>query len=357
MSEEPRRAGTAGRVTLNDLSAHAGVSRSTVSLVMGNSPLVAATTRARVLESARLLGYVYNRAAAQLRTRRTHTIGVAINEITNPYFTELTAAIQRAFRHLGRAVFVSNSDEDPALQDQFIGAMREHRADGLVLCPAAGTDPATLMRLRDLGMPCVLMSRDLAGTALDYVGHANQRGCALATAHLLDLGHERIAMVGGVEEVSTARERQAGYRQALAARGIPADPTLVAAGPPSRGFGFAAIHRLLDIADPPTAAICFNDVIAFGAMLGLRQRGIEPGRDFAVVGYDDLAEAALWTPALTTVRIDTAALGTAAAELLLTRIEAPDGPARRVITEAELVVRASSCPRPARHGPGRRSVP
>src|SRR4051812_37226605 len=128
MDDRPK-AGGRERLTLADLAAHAGVSRATVSLVLGKSSLVAEKTRERVLESARVLGYVYNRGAANLRTRRTHTIGVAINDITNPYFTELTAAIQRAFLDRGRTVFVSNSDEEVLRQEQFIATMREYNAD------------------------------------------------------------------------------------------------------------------------------------------------------------------------------------------------------------------------------------
>lgn len=332
------------RLTLLDLAAHAGVSRATVSLVLAKSPLVAEATRARVLESARLLGYVYNRGAANLRTRRTHTIGVAINEITNPYFTELTAVVQRAFLAHGRTVFISDSQEDPDQQDHFVATMREYNADGLVICPALGTAPERLRILEESGVPAVLLSRDVPGSGLDYAGHANRRGMAMATEHMIRLGHRRIAMIGGVA-TTTGEDRHAGYRDALAAHDIPADPRLIVGGGTSRLHGAEAIRQLLDtLSDPPTAAVCFNDVVAFGVMLGLRQAGREPGRDFAVSGYDDLAEGALWMPGLTTIRIDSRAIGTAAVELLLDRIEQVDTPPRRFMSEPELVVRQSSCP-------------
>jgi LacI family transcriptional regulator len=346
MDDRPKTTGGRERLTLEDLAAHAGVSRATVSLVLGKSPLVAEKTRERVLESARVLGYVYNRGAANLRTRRTHTIGVAINDITNPYFTELTAAIQRAFLDHGRTVFVCNSDEEAGLQEQFIATMREYNADGLVICPTQGTDVASLRRLKEQGIPCVLISRDVAGSGLDYAGHANQRGTFLVTEHLIGLGHRRIAMLGGSDVTSTGVERRAGYRDALSAHGIAVPPDLVVPGTPSRMFGAATIKQLLTLDDPPTAAVCFNDVIAFGVMLGLRQVGREPGRDFAVVGYDDLAEAELWTPALSTVKIDSHAIGTAAAQLLLDRIERPDAPQRRMVSQPNLIIRESSCPPP-----------
>lgn len=333
------------RVTLHDLAQHAGVSRATVSLVLRKSPLVADKTRDNVLEAVTTLGYVYNRGAANLRTQRSHTIGVAINEITNPYFAELTAAIQRAFSDLGRTVFIANSEEDPARQDQFIATMREYNADGLAICPSQGTTRQTLKRLKDQGIPCVLISRNVAGSGLDYVGHANLAGMQMATEHLIELGHRRIAMIGGTDLISTGAERRKGYREALAKHRIPIDEDLIVAGSaPTRSFGAATVKALLQVKSPPTAAVCFNDVIAFGVMLGLRQVGREPGRDFAVVGYDDLAEAELWTPALSTVAIDSVGIGAAAAQLLLQRIEHPDAPPRRIVLQPKLILRDSSCP-------------
>lgn len=330
------------RLTLRDLAKHAEVSPATVSLVLRKSPLVADGTRQRVLESMRALGYVYNRGAASLRTQRTHTVGVAINELVNPYFSELTAAIERALTKVGRTVFLSNSDEDPARQDQFIETMREYNADGLIVCPAAGSDPSALRRLRDYGVPCVLISRNLPGSGLDYAGNDHRRGMFLATEHLISLGHRRIAMIGGNDRTSTGMERREGYQQALKAYGIDTDPTLLVPSKVTRSDAADAIKTLIGRRRPPTACVCFNDVLAFGVMLGLRQLGLEAGRDFAVVGCDDLVEAALWTPALTTVRIQHRAMGEAAAQLLLDRIGDLAAPRREVVLQPELVVRESS---------------
>jgi LacI family transcriptional regulator len=329
---------------VHDLARHAGVSRATVSLVLRKSPLVAAKTRESVLEAVESLGYVYNRGAANLRTQRSHTIGVAINELTNPYFAELTAAIQRAFFDLGRTVFIANSEEDPVRQDQFIATMREYNVDGLAICPSQGTRRESLRRLKAQGIPCVLISRTVAGAGLDYAGHANRLGMRMAAEHLIGLGHRRIAMLGGTDLVSTGEERRAGYRDALIAHDIPVDPDLILEGPPTRNFGATTVQALLAGKAPPTAAVCFNDVVAFGVMLGLRQVGLEPGRDFAVIGYDDLAEAALWTPALSTVAVDSAGIGAAAAQLLLQRIEHPEAKPRRIILQPRLILRASSSP-------------
>ena len=330
------------RLTLRDLARHAGVSPATVSLVLRKSPLVADATRARVLESMRTLGYVYNRGAASLRTQRTHTVGVAINELHNPYFAELTAAIERAFTRIGHSVFLSNSAEDPTHQDRFIDTMREYNADGLIICPAEGTTRKSLQRIADFGVPCVQISRFVKGVSIDFAGNDHRKGTYLATEHLISLGHRRIAMIGGTDRVSTGLERYQGYLDALKAHNLRADPTLIVRCPARRENGAEAIEVLLKSKHPPTAAVCYNDVVAFGVMLGLRRLGLEAGRDFAVTGCDDIKEAALWTPALTSVTIDTAAMGEAAAELLVRRIGNIRGPRRQIVLEPKLVVRESS---------------
>ena len=332
------------RLTLRELAAHSGVSRATVSLVLRNSPLVAEKTRLRVRETMAALGYVYNRGAANFRTQRTQTVGVAMNELVNPYFSELTAAVERALAKVGRTVFLSNSSEDPAVQDGFIATMREYNAEGLIICPTQGSKPRTLRRLIDFGMPCVLISRNLPGSGLDYAGNDHRLGLFLSTEHLVSLGHRRIALIGANELISTGVERREGYEQALAASGIPVDRDLILEGPPTRSFGAEAVKRLVAFSDPPTASVCFNDVIAFGVMLGLRQLGLEPGQDFAVAGCDDIAEAALWTPALTTVAVDTLGMGEAAARLVLERSADFSLPRRKVVLSPRLIIRASSGP-------------
>jgi LacI family transcriptional regulator len=331
-----------GRLTLRDLASHAGVSPATVSLVLRKSPLVAKTTRERVLASIETLGYVYNRGAASMRTQRTHTVGIAINELVNPYFAELTAAIEHAMNAIGYSVFLSNSAEDPARQDQFIDTMREYNADGLIICPAAGTSVESLQRLTAFDMPCVQVSRYLRGVDLDYAGSDNRGGMSLATGHLIALGHRRIAMIGGNNAISTGRARHQGYADALNTHGIAIEPGLIVPTGATREDGAAAIKTLLKSRHPPTAAVCFNDLTAFGVMLGLRQIGLEPGRDFAVVGCDDVSEAALWNPALTSVAIDTVAMGEVAARMLLERIADHKAPRREIVLGPKLAVRASS---------------
>jgi len=332
-------------VTIRDIAAQANVSVSTVSLVVRESPLVAPETRKRVLATMAELGYVHNRGAAAMRSRKSGVIAMSVNDLANPYFAGLTSSVERALQQIDRTVLLTDVREDPRLQARFIEKMRGYNVDGLILCPAHTTDVAQLLaQLRTTPFPCVLVSRDLAGSGLDYVGYDHCRGMALAVRHLIDLGHERIALLGGSHHTWVGRERLAGYRQALQAAGLHHDVSLEIEGELTRASGVSLLNRVLDMPVPPTAAACANDIVAFGVMLGLRRRGLEPGVDFSVTGNDDLPEAELWTPSLTTLSIDFDEIGRQAASLLLERIENPAAPIRQVTLPVQLNTRNSTCP-------------
>jgi LacI family transcriptional regulator len=335
------KARPAARVTLREIAQQADVSTATVSLVLRESPLVADTTRQRVQEAIAKLGYVYNRGAANLRTRRTNTVGIVINDLTNPYFAELTAAMESTLGRVGRIAFLSNSEESPERQDRFIDKLREYNVDGVLMTPALGTPATSLRRLKQWGLPCVQVSRYVQGAAADYAGSDNLQGAEMVTRHLIALGHRRIAFIGGSALSSTGRDRRDGFRKAMRASGLTIDDQLIVECPPTRESSAAAILTLLDRVSAPTAAVGFNDITAFGIMLGLMRRGIRPGQDFAVTGFDDVSEAALWMPPLTTVGVDRHAIGEVAATLLLERIAHPDAPARRKIVAPKLIVRES----------------
>lgn len=329
-----------------DVARHAGVSRATVSLVLRGSPLVAEATERQVRAAMAELGYVYNRGAASLRGATTHTVGVALLEITNPYFAHIAAAIESAMYERSRVVLFNNSHERPDRQSAFLEKLVEYSADGVILCPAQGTQPATIRRLARRGLPCVLVSRLVAGAEVDAVAIDMRSSARAATRYLLELGHRRIGLVGAVADVWTGAEQIAGYREALAAAGCPDDASLVVPcserGEPKQAM--AATLRLLDLPRPPTAVFCFNDVLAIGALLALAHRGLTAGRDFSVMGFNDIPEAALWRPGLTTMRTDQRRLGETACDLLLERIAHPELPVRRIEIPAELVVRGTCGP-------------
>jgi len=328
------------RTTVKDIAKHAGVSPATVSLVIRNSPLISTETRARVQSSIGSLGYVYDRAAANLRGRVTHTIGLIVCETTNPFYAELTAGIDETLDRAGWVAFLANTTESPARQDRFIERMREQRVDGLLISPAEGSDPGLVERLHQQGMPVVQVLRRLGRKNTDHVGADFRLGMTLAAEHLIRLGHKRIAFVGGGRRASPARDRAAAYRDTLQRYGLALGPVIDCA--PTRVEGARAVGELMrGKPSDPTAILCFNDVCAFGVMVGLTDRGIAVGRDCAVIGFDNIAEAADYRPALTTIDINARHIGEEAARLLLRRIASPNGPPESIVLPPRLVIRSS----------------
>jgi len=339
-------AGPSGRsrVTLQIIADHLSVSTATVSLALRGSPLVAEATRARVREIAREMGYSYNRSAAALRTDRTNIIGVGFHDITNPYFAELLAAIEGTAGRHGRSILLGTYAEDLDRQERVLSTLAEYRPDGMILCSAGGSTAQSIAPLLDAGVPIVQLSREIAGVELDFVGADDHHGITQAVEHLIELGHRRIAFLCASDAISTGRNRYAGYRDTLARHGLPFDPALVHFDYGSREAGLKGVQNVLDAADPPTAAVCMNDLAAFGAMLGLRHRGLEAGRDFSIIGCDDVKEAAQWFPALTTIHNFQDELGARSAEFLLNRIADPAAPLQRLLSTPALVVRGTTAP-------------
>lgn len=335
-------------VTLQTIASRIGVSTATVSLALRDSDSVAESTREAVKVAARELGYIYNRSAASLRTSSTGIIGVAFHHLANPFLVEALTAIERSASAQRRSVIVAAMADDRQRQREVFERFKEYRLDGVILCSAMGSTVEDLEPLVDAGIPIALMVREIKGAIIDYVGSDNARGVALAMQHLFDLGHRRIAMIGGPSAATTSFARREGYRRFLADNGLPNDPTLETEGPMFAETGFLAIQRLVQQDNPPTAAVCFNDAMAFGALNGLRFMGIEPGRDFSVVGFDDLKEAALVYPGLTTIRSGQMEIGERATKLLFSRIADPDGPVRQIFLRPELVVRGTTAPVPVR---------
>ena len=333
------------QTTVKDIARHAGFSPATVSLVLRKSPLVAETTRARIQSSIESLGYVYHRAAANLRTRLTHTVGLVVCEITNPFYAELTAGIDDVLDAAGWVAFLANTAESPARQGRFIARMREQRVDGILLAPAEGSSSRLIADLRQHGLPVVQMLRRLGQQSADHVSADFRLGMTLAAEHLIHLGHERIAFVGGARRVSPARDRTDAFRKTLPRYGLPVGPIIDCL--PTREEGARAVGQLFQgKSGDPTAVLCHNDLCALGVMLGLSQNGLVPGRDVAVIGFDNIPEGALHRPALTTVAIGARQIGEEAANLLLRRIKTPEGAPESIILPPKLVIRSSCGGRP-----------
>ncbi|QEI06009.1 substrate-binding domain-containing protein [Pigmentiphaga aceris] len=326
-------------VTLEAVAKHVQVSRATVSLVLRGSPLVAAATRERVQAAMAELGYIYNRGAAKLRASSSKVIGVLIADLSNPFFGEMTAGVDNALSGADWAVFLANTDESVAKQDSMLRRMREHGVDGVILCPAAGSDERLIHQLADWGLPCVQASRYVSLDASDCVTTDYARGMREATEHLIGLGHRRIALIGGDRQHSATSARCEGYQAAMRHAGLADD--LIIGVATTRQAGADALNALLDSPEAPTAAVCYNDFVAHGAITALSDRGMLAGRDFALVGFDDMNEASFCRPPLTTVKTRPYEIGERAGQMLLARMANPDRPIDRVVFPAELVVRAS----------------
>lgn len=329
------------RPTIIDVARQAGVSKSTVSLVLQNSPLVKDATREHVRAAMNDMGYVYNRAAAKLRNANPDLIGLVINDLRNPFFTEFATSLQMALSSRGYAVVIANTDENSDLQTDVVGAMIEHGVAALIISPAYGEDASTFDVIERAGIPAMQVLRKVDPrtdifpfAAPDYVS-----GSRAATEHLLEVGAKRIAFVGGLEGRGVTRERLSGYLAVLEGRGI---QPLVLTGTATRTFGRQVARTLAEDHADVDAVICFNDQVALGLVSGCAEIGRTVGSDLRIVGFDDIEEVAHSWPALSSVRCDIAGFGRAMAETVVAWLEEGKVPPREHRPEVSLVVRQSS---------------
>jgi LacI family transcriptional regulator len=331
-------------VTITDVARQASVSKSTVSLVLQDSPLIARDTAERVRQAAEALGYVYNRRAADLRRKSSNVIGIVINDLLNPFFAEMLVGMERRLVDAGYISLMAHTDERLDVQEKVLTSMREYNAAGLILCPAFDTPPELLRAIRLSGMPLVITVRPLGTGEYDFVGADHERGTMLATLHLIEQGHRYIAFLGRIGGGPVYERRLAGYRRAMQERGLPVTTESIVNIALSREGGRDGVRQMLAMDPRPTAAVCYNDVVAFGAMSELGEQGLVVGRDFALTGFDGVIASAHTNPPLTTVDVRPGELGKAAADALLERLAHPDAPPIERLAEPKLVVRQSSGP-------------
>ena len=340
-----RKAVKPGSVTITDLAREAGVSKSTVSLVLHDSPLIRPATAGRVREAAQQLGYVYIRRAAELRRQSSNIIGVVINDLTNPFFAELLVGMERRLVEAGYVCLMAHTDERLDLQDKVLASMREHHAAGIILCPVFETPESVPEAVERSGVPLLVVVRPFPNGRFDFAGADNEAGTRLATEHLIALGHQRIAFFGRAGAGPVYERRLAGYNRAMKKHKLVIDPQWLINVPPTRAGGRDGIRQALALRNPPEAAVCYNDVVAFGALSGLGERGLMAGRDFSLIGFDGVAATEHSNPPLSTIDVEPGRLGKAAAEILLRRIGNPDSPAVRYLAPPHLIVRQSSLKR------------
>jgi DNA-binding LacI/PurR family transcriptional regulator len=334
----------AQKVKLSTIAESLGLSTATISLALRDSPLVASETREKIKEQARALGYIYNRRAASLRTSKSGIIGVVVHDVMNPFYGEILKAIESELDRSRQTFLLSNHYDSVEKQRTFLETLLQLGSDGVIMSPAIGTPLEDLRLAEDNGMPAVLVARSMEGADMPTFRGDDSYGISLATNHLISLGHRCIAMVGGTDQTSTGRDRYQGYVNALRKAGIEVDPNLRIPGPRTMQAGFEAAVNFLSLPEKPTAAVCWNDLVAIGLMNGVSRAGFTVGQDISITGYDDLQDASIATPALTTVSNGQAEVGRMAARALLDRLAGSHEPDGIHLIKPEMRIRQSTGP-------------
>jgi LacI family transcriptional regulator len=330
--------------TIQDIAQAAGVSKSTVSLVLQESPRIKAETAERVREAARRLGYVYNRGAAILRGGRSTTIGMVINDLTNPFFVELLVAIERVLAQASYTTLMAHTAESVETQTRVLRSMREQNVAGLIMSPALGTPEQLPAEIKGWGIPLVLVMRPM-GPDVDTVGVDNEYGFALATEHLIEHGHTRIALAGYRKGYTVSNQRRSGYLAAMAKHGLPVLEEWVVDVELTPHGGRDAVRAIFNMKPRPTAVVCYNDQVAIGVLHELDRMGERAGEALAVVGCDDIVAAEHTNPPLTTLAVGADRIGTMASQTLLARLgetHTPNAAPVQYFTTPKLIVRESS---------------
>lgn len=330
--------------SIQDVATLANVSTATASRALSRPDMVAQATRERVLSAAQHLGYQPNVLARSLRQRQTRTIGVIVTDILNPFHATLAKGVQDAADRHGYTAFLFNTDEDANKERRALETLRGHLPQGLIVVPTARARE-NLRRLPPL--PVVELDRVTGDPAVTTVTVDNVGGARAATAHLAVLGHTRIGMIVGQQDISTAVERHAGFQQALAEAGLTSHPELVLPGHHREEDGRQAALRLLSLpaGQRPTALFVGNNEMTVGAVLAVRDLGLRIPEDLSIVGFDDSRWAQTMTPPLTVVAQPTYDLGVLACDLLIAQFGHPAGgrPApARVQLPTTLIVRQST---------------
>ncbi len=333
------------KVTLREVARHARVHPATVcrALNAATSALVAAETRERVRRSAEQLGYRPNVVARSLKASRTYTVAVVVPDVTHASFSPVVRGVGDELGARGYTMLVASTDDDPDTELAVLESMLARQVDGLVLA-ASGGQPAAIARLCASRRPFVLVHRVVTGVDVPAVLSDDRKGGWLVAAHLVALGHRRIAELSGPRWLLTWAMRHEGLVAGLARAGVPLDPLLsVETSAPCVQAGQEAMRELLRRGPPPTAVVCGDDLLALGSMDVLAQHGLGVPEDVSVTGYNDMPMVDRLAVPLTTVRVPQRRMGVAAGRLLANLLvgSPPLRPALRLL-DVELVVRAST---------------
>ncbi|MFN8529373.1 MAG: LacI family DNA-binding transcriptional regulator [Anaerolineae bacterium] len=337
------------RVTINDVARASGLSIATVSRVLSGYEFVTDATRKRVMETVERLGYVANLPARRLAGGRSRTIGLLVPNLDNGYVGTITLGIDNVLSSINCDLVLYTSHHQPNKETYYAHTIANGITDGLLLiAPQFAATYLDMLRERDF--PYVLIDQSEPTENSNIVEATNYQGAYEATQYLCKLGHTRIAFIKGASSVPSALERLRGYTAALTDCNLPIAQELILEGNFQQRGGYEAAKHVLNHVDPPpTAIFASNDISAFGAMDAVRERGLSIPDDISIIGFDDVPQASLVYPKLTTVRQPLEQMGQVAAEMLMARIKDRSRPPKRITLATQLILRDSCAPR-GEHG-------
>lgn len=326
-------------ITIKDIAKAAGVSHTTVSRALNSNPVISLETTERIQQLAREMGYVPSAVAQSLLSRRTHTIGMVVTTIADPFISQVVEGVEGVAREAGYSVFLSTSHNLPDQEVAVVETFQRRRVDAIIVT-SSRVGSLYSSQLDQIKVPIVLINNQEPGGFLYSVGVNDLQGAQLAVEHLLALGHRRTAYVGAVDRPKSNERRLAGYRYALELAGLTFDPALVLA-PKADGDlerGASVLDTLL--ISGATAVFCYNDQIAIGLLIACRQRGLHVPSQLSVVGFDDIEPALYTTPPLTTIHQPRIQLGQLAMRMTLDLLNGQK--VQDQVLPCELVVREST---------------
>lgn len=322
---------------LKTLAQAAGVSVPTASQVMRGTGRISEETRKKVLKAAERLHYVPDGRAASMRSGEKREIGMLIHRISNPFNAEVISGVSDHLERHGYLVSILDSRDDVQHQKKNLEAFIRSSRGGLIWVPAHDTPKTTIDMLRTHSIPTVTFLRQSKFAQFDHIGLKNTEATYTATRHLIDLGHRRIVYFGGEPHSDVRQERIEGFKSAMKECG--SDQHVVWDAPDDKSSGVNELHQLLKQHPHTTAVICNGDMIALGACFALQKTGKAPGKDLSIIGFDDVQDAALATPALSTISTHPYELGTLLAKTILDRIADPLQPVKTSQIETQLILR------------------
>lgn len=332
--------------TIKDIAKRTGVSHSTVSRALRGDPLISFETAERIRQAAREMSYLPSAAARSLKTNRSLVLGVIVSSIDDPFFSEILFGIEEVAQQAGYRLFIASSQHDAAKEQKIVQALMEHRADGVIICSTSfSADQGR--QLSQNGFPVVVVNHQGAENFNYSIFHDDIDGSRQITRHLLDLGHHRIAYLGNSLSGRTTLDRLSGFKMELKAAHIPIPTEYIHHVPGSSpSLGQESMFYFLNLPQPPTALVCYNDMLAIGVLKGCREEGIAIPQELSVTGFDNITFSSYTHPPLTTFDQPKQSIGSEAARLMLDLLA--DGShmenfqPKEIILKGKLLIRQST---------------